>query len=71
MNLKNIWKGVQIFSLGLFKKVFIADKLSPWVDVVFSSDLSNLGSLDLFIGALSYGLQLYFDFSAYSDMAIG
>lgn len=71
MNFKNIWKGVQIFSIGLFKKVFIADKLSPWVDSIFSSDLSDLGSLDLFIGALSYGLQLYFDFSAYSDMAIG
>ena len=33
--------------------------------------MSNVGSLDLFIGALSYGFQLYFDFSAYSDMAIG
>lgn len=71
MKVKNIWRGIQVFSIGLFKKVFIADKLSPWVNVIFESDLSSVGSLDLFIGALSYGFQLYFDFSAYSDMAIG
>ena len=72
LNKGNIWKGIQIFFLGIFKKVFIADKLEPLVFRVFDQNPAvELGSLDMFLGLLSYGLQLYFDFSAYSDMAIG
>jgi alginate O-acetyltransferase complex protein AlgI len=72
LNKNNVWKGIQIFFLGIFKKVFIADKLEPLVSKVFDQNPAlELGSIDMFIGLLSYGLQLYFDFSAYSDMAIG
>ena len=72
LNQDNIWKGIQLFFLGVFKKVFIADNLEPWVTKVFDQNFTqDIGSIDMFIGLLSYGLQLYFDFSAYSDMAIG
>jgi alginate O-acetyltransferase complex protein AlgI len=62
--------GVATFSIGLFKKVFIADSLSTWVKPVFDHvDLVTF--LDGWAGALAYSFQLYFDFSGYSDMAIG
>ncbi len=67
---RNIARGLTLFSLGLAKKVLIADNLSPFV----SSAFGNVDSLTFFsawIGALSYTFQLYFDFSGYSDMAIG
>lgn len=71
LNLLNIWKGTQIFFIGFFKKIFIADKLIPWVNLSFSTPVTEPTSIDFFVGLISYGLQLYFDFSAYSDMAIG
>lgn len=67
---KNFAVGLLLFTLGLSKKVLIADNLSPWVSSVFS-DTSGVGLLGAWIGALSYAFQLYFDFSGYSDMAIG
>jgi alginate O-acetyltransferase complex protein AlgI len=67
---ENMAAGVAAFSLGLFKKVFIADSLSGWVKPVFDHvDLVTF--LDGWAGALAYTFQLYFDFSGYSDMAIG
>ena len=66
----NIAQGVVLFSLGLFKKVVLADSLAPWVGTIFS----QAGPLDFvtaWVGALGYTLQLYFDFSGYSEMAIG
>ncbi len=72
LRVENIWKGIQIFFLGVFKKIFIADNLEPLVSKVFDQSLlTEFGSIDMFIGLVAYGLQLYFDFSAYSDMAIG
>tara|TARA_B100000963_G_scaffold328846_1_gene317749 strand:+ start:12 stop:1049 length:1038 start_codon:yes stop_codon:yes gene_type:complete len=72
LRIENIWKGFQIFFLGIFKKVFIADNLEPLVSKVFDQNLTaEIGSIDTTLGLLAYGLQLYFDFSAYSDMAIG
>ncbi|NJO77659.1 MAG: MBOAT family protein [Cyanobacteria bacterium RM1_2_2] len=67
---KNFAIGLLLFILGLSKKVLIADNLSPWVSSVFS-DADGVGLLGAWIGALSYTFQLYFDFSGYSDMAIG
>jgi alginate O-acetyltransferase complex protein AlgI len=67
---KNFAIGLVWFIFGLSKKVLIADNLSPWVTAAFN----NVSSLDFFgswIGALSYTFQLYFDFSGYSDMALG
>jgi len=66
----NFAVGLSIFCIGLAKKVLIADNLSPYAGPLFD----NPGSPSLFIawaGVLAYTFQLYFDFSAYSDMAIG
>ncbi len=67
---KNFAYGITLFSLGLSKKVLIADNISPWVSTVFSNP-DNLTFIEAWVGALSYTFQLYFDFSGYSDMAIG
>ena len=64
--------GFALFCLGLFKKVVIADSLSLWVDPVFSTaGQRSISTLDAWIGSLAYSFQLYFDFSGYSDMALG
>ena len=67
---KNIALGITLFTMGLFKKTVIADYLSSWVADVFSR-ADSLTFLEAWIGALSYTFQLYFDFSGYSEMAIG
>ncbi|MEB3831293.1 MBOAT family O-acyltransferase [Phormidium sp. CCY1219] len=67
---QNLAMGVTLFILGLSKKVLIADNLSPWVAQVFAHT-EAVTFLEAWVGALSYTLQLYFDFSGYSDMAIG
>ena len=70
---RNIALGMSAFAIGLFKKIVIADNLEPAANATF--DLAAHGAyppIDFaWIGATSYALQLYFDFSAYSDMAIG
>jgi alginate O-acetyltransferase complex protein AlgI len=66
--------GLLLFSIGLFKKVVVADSLAPFVNDIFSFAArpdADLLFADAVLGALGYSLQLYFDFSAYSDMAIG
>jgi alginate O-acetyltransferase complex protein AlgI len=67
---KNIARGLLLFSLGLCKKVLIADNLSPWVGPVFNHP-GDVTFIEAWVGTLSYTFQLYFDFSGYSDMAIG
>lgn len=67
---KNIARGLLLFSLGLCKKVLIADNLSPWVGPIFANT-ADVTFIEAWVGALSYSFQLYFDFSGYSDMAIG
>lgn len=62
--------GIQIFAFGLFKKIVLADHLGVFVDDVFYAPTAyNTGTVIL--AAISYSLQIYFDFSGYSDMAIG
>ncbi|EJZ20316.1 MBOAT family protein [Rhizobium sp. Pop5] len=63
--------GVERFVIGLAKKLLIADPLSIPVDYIFSTPTGDLSSPTAWIGLASFGLQIYFDFSAYSDMAIG
>ena len=66
--------GLILFAIGLFKKVVIADSMAAFADSVFrfaGRPESRVGFLDGWIGAVTYSLQLYFDFSGYSDMAIG
>lgn len=70
LDYRNVAMGICLFSMGLFKKVAIADHLSPWVANIFSR-ADSLTLLEAWIGAISYTFQLYFDFSGYSEMAIG
>jgi len=70
LNYKNLTYGIVWFTIGLFKKVVIADKLAIWANQVFNNTM-NLTMLDAWGGSLAYSLQLYFDFSGYSEMAIG
>ncbi len=63
--------GVQRFTFGLAKKMLIANPLGEVADSVFSLSGNNLTLLLAWIGIFAYTLQIYFDFSGYSDMAIG
>lgn len=65
-----IYDGFCIFSIGMAKKVLLADKLSIIVNYGYSS-ICELSSIDAWIVMLSYSLQIYFDFSGYCDMAYG
>ncbi len=62
--------GIQIFVFGLFKKIVLADRLSVFVNQVYDTPLA-FGSLTVLLATVAYSLQIYFDFSGYSDMAIG
>ena len=66
----NIEVGIQIFIIGLFKKMVLADHLGIFVDDVFYAPVAY-NSFTILWGVISYSLQIYFDFSGYSDMAIG
>ena len=60
-----------IFSIGLAQKVLIADVVAPLADTAFGASMGELSSPDLILGAIAYSIQIYFDFSGYSTMAIG
>lgn len=66
-----VYQGFRRFVIGLSKKVIIADMMSRSVDLIFDSSVSSLTPLIAWLGAFLYALQIYFDFSGYSDMAIG
>lgn len=70
---KNLSVGLSLFAIGLFKKVMIADSLSDKVQNVFSASdaLLPLSTINAWAGVLAYSFQIYFDFSGYTDMAIG
>ncbi len=63
------YRGILAFQSGLAKKILIADVLGGVADAAFEG--GNLDALHAWIGALAYTFQIYFDFSGYSDMAIG
>lgn len=67
----NIYIGLRRFIIGLSKKVLIANVLGEVVDKVFELPTSELSSFAAILGLLAYTFQIYFDFSGYSDMAIG
>jgi len=69
-NYKNIAIGLFIFSIGLFKKVVIADTFAVWATQGFDV-ATTLNLFEAWATSLSYTFQLYFDFSGYTDMAIG
>ena len=72
-NTKNIAIGLTLFAIGLAKKVLIADNLAPTADRIFAAAHEGIAVtfFDAWAGTLAYTFQLYFDFSGYSDMAIG
>jgi len=73
LNSENVAVGLSIFTIGLAKKILLADSFSEYANPVFDAarDGISLSPEIAWIGALAYTLQLYFDFSGYSDMAIG
>lgn len=70
MIIENVSKGLYIFSIGLSKKVIIADTFAQWANYGYNN-IQALSTIDAWITTLSYTFQLYFDFSGYCDMAIG
>lgn len=64
-------EGTKRFIFGLFKKLIIANTLAITADKIFALNSSELGTSVAWLGVITYTLQIYFDFSAYSDMAIG
>jgi D-alanyl-lipoteichoic acid acyltransferase DltB (MBOAT superfamily) len=71
--LASIVPGLALFILGLSKKMLVADLFAPYADQVFQQAASGSGvpMLQAWYGIAAYALQIYFDFSAYSDMALG
>lgn len=70
VNLTNLQIGIQYVVMGMFKKMVLSDHLAVFVDDVYRSP-SAFNSLTCVWAIISYSLQIYFDFSGYSDMAIG
>ena len=70
---EDISLGVTLFSIGLAKKTLIAENLAPFADVVFSAAHQGVAvsASDAWLGTLFFAFQIYFDFSAYTDMALG
>ena len=62
-------RGIAIFAVGLAKKVLLANPCGKIADTAF--DAASLGTGDAWLGVIAYSFQIYFDFSGYSDMAIG
>ncbi|SDQ95412.1 MBOAT family O-acyltransferase [Actinopolyspora saharensis] len=69
--LDDVAAGFPRFAWGLSKKVVVADSLAPVSDAAFSTSAGDMTFAVAWLGAISYMVQLYFDFSGYSDMAIG
>ncbi len=70
INLKNIYIGLIVITIGLMKKILIADNLSPIVDQGFNAQ-EQLSFFDSWFTSLGFTFQIYFDFSGYIDMATG
>lgn len=64
-------EGAARFAAGLGKKVILANSFAPAADMVFAMEAADRGTLAAWYGVVLYGIQIYFDFSGYSDMAIG
>ncbi len=70
VNYRNMTAGIYLFIIGLFKKVIIADSLSPYVAQAFDR-MQTVSFVDGWTASLAYTFQIYFDFSGYMDMAMG
>ncbi len=63
--------GIRRFIIGLFKKCVIANEMAYVTDTLFGSSIASLGTIGMIVGGVAFTFQIYFDFSGYSDMAIG
>ena len=70
-NMPEFAEGLRRFTAGLMKKVFIANNMAAVADAILAYSPNRAGALGMWIAVLAYTLQIYFDFSGYSDMAIG
>jgi alginate O-acetyltransferase complex protein AlgI len=70
VNHRNLATGFALFTIGLAKKVLIADRFSGWVNEHFMH-VARLSPAEAWAAVISFGFQIYFDFSGYTDMAIG
>lgn len=70
-DVKEIAEGLRRFIIGLSKKVLISNTMALTADTLFAAGTGELNILSAWIAAIAYMLQIYFDFSGYSDMAIG
>ena len=70
ISLSNLQQGVQCFVLGLFKKVVLADNISVFVDAVYDCPAA-FHAVTVLLAVAAYSIQIYCDFSGYSDMAVG
>ena len=66
----NLKFGLTLMSFGFFKKMFFADNIAPFVDEIFLNPI-GLDSFAIVLGTIAFGIQLYCDFSGYTDIAIG
>ena len=69
--LAGFYEGLKRFISGFAKKIIIANNMAIFADAVFNNDPSKSGTLIVWTGAIAYSFQIYYDFSGYSDMAIG
>ena len=67
----NVLKGLMRFTIGLSKKVLIANVLGYYADLIYNVPADTHDSLSILLGTIAYSFQIYFDFAGYSDMAIG
>jgi len=70
VNNSNLKFGITLMAIGFFKKMFFADNISPLVNSIFANPI-GFDSSTIFLGAIASGIQIYCDFSGYSDIAIG
>lgn len=68
---ENRLKGFYRFCIGLGKKIFIANVMGANADIIFNAPYGHVGTINAWVGIVCYTFQIYFDFSGYSDMAIG
>jgi len=69
--LNRLFEGIKRFIIGFAKKVIIANGVAQIADAIFQSEFNEISTLAAWVGILAYTIQIYFDFSGYSDMAIG
>ncbi len=67
----NLYQGLKRIVFGFFLKIVVADNLAPIVDQSFQTESKFLSGIDVFVMSYLFGFQIYFDFSAYSHIAIG